>query len=148
AINTYENFILLCANHHVMVDDEPRKYTKEILRELKFRHETRINSAALSRESFALVADFYLEVAEMMAEQACFDQWRSWAFGLTDGYPPHIKEHFFRQLDRLADYLEGCNYPVEVARLPWAFKNYCRVYRDFASHLSWNGHPDDNIPNR
>lgn len=40
------NLILLCRNHHAIVDDRPQYYTVERLRQMKLDHENRIEKAA------------------------------------------------------------------------------------------------------
>jgi len=35
----FDNLILLCANHHILIDDDDVTYTVEVLREMKRRHE-------------------------------------------------------------------------------------------------------------
>lgn len=41
-LNSYENLILLCPNHHRLIDSFPEKYKSEILKEMKHNHEIRI----------------------------------------------------------------------------------------------------------
>lgn len=43
-INAYENLILLCANHHAEVDQNPNYYTVEKLQKIKSEHEKNIAS--------------------------------------------------------------------------------------------------------
>jgi hypothetical protein len=38
-VNTYENLLLLCRNHHKLVDDQPETFSEPILRRLKANHE-------------------------------------------------------------------------------------------------------------
>lgn len=42
--NTYENLILLCANHHIIVDRDPATYTVEKLLQIKKDYESYIDS--------------------------------------------------------------------------------------------------------
>ncbi len=49
-INRYENLILLCANHHLEVDNQPNKYTAEFLLQLKADHELWISEQLVSQE--------------------------------------------------------------------------------------------------
>ncbi len=42
--NSYENLILLCANHHTEVDQNPNHYTVELLHKIKSEHERTIAS--------------------------------------------------------------------------------------------------------
>ena len=43
-LNSLDNLILLCRNHHGIVDSQPEHYTAEMLREWKREHETRESS--------------------------------------------------------------------------------------------------------
>ena len=36
----FENLVLLCANHHRVIDDDPEKYSVEVLQEMKRAHES------------------------------------------------------------------------------------------------------------
>lgn len=46
----YENLILLCPNHHKLIDVlEPDRYTVEVLEEMKYGHEQRRNWASEAR---------------------------------------------------------------------------------------------------
>lgn len=47
-LNSAANLILLCPNHHGLVDSQPETYTSELLCEWKARHEDRIESLASS----------------------------------------------------------------------------------------------------
>jgi hypothetical protein len=42
-LRSYDNLILLCANHHAEIDDDPATYTIEYLRNLKAEHEAWVN---------------------------------------------------------------------------------------------------------
>ena len=41
-INNISNLILMCPNHHKLVDDNPDMYNDELLREMKFIHEEKV----------------------------------------------------------------------------------------------------------
>ncbi len=44
-LNSYENLILLCPNHHRLIDSFPEKYEAEILKEMKYNHKIRIRES-------------------------------------------------------------------------------------------------------
>lgn len=46
-INGYTNLILLCANHHTEVDQNPKKYTVEVLHRIKSTHEHWVEQSLL-----------------------------------------------------------------------------------------------------
>ncbi|MBA3715061.1 MAG: hypothetical protein H0W76_21820 [Pyrinomonadaceae bacterium] len=43
--NKHDNFILLCLEHHHIVDSQPRTYSVQVLRQMKYDHEERISRA-------------------------------------------------------------------------------------------------------
>jgi hypothetical protein len=141
-IDAYDNLILLCAVHHKNVDDQPDRWTVEKLRLMKLNHELEIEANAFSGEQRSVLFPFYSHAASVMEEKARFDNWVGWTSNIIEEYPPMINRSFFDQLDSLADQLESLDYPEESARLPWAFRNYCSVYRDFAYFFAMNGHVD------
>ncbi len=49
-INKYENLILLCANHHLEVDNQPNKYSAEFLHQLKADHESWVSERLVLQE--------------------------------------------------------------------------------------------------
>lgn len=56
--HAFGNLILLCAQHHKVVDDEPEIYTAEILFEMKAAHESAKERAELAEDS--LYAQIFL----------------------------------------------------------------------------------------
>ena len=44
----YENLILLCPNHHTLIDKDPNTYTVEILRVIKLNHESKRKDVIVS----------------------------------------------------------------------------------------------------
>jgi hypothetical protein len=53
---SYDNLILMCANHHKVVDDDDESYSVERLRNLKAAHESRASAHSDSNEDDAIVA--------------------------------------------------------------------------------------------
>ncbi|MEJ7837695.1 MAG: HNH endonuclease signature motif containing protein [Thermomicrobiales bacterium] len=50
-VDTYDNLILLCRNHHKIVDDQPNQYTADRLRVIKDLHENRVEDRQDFRDS-------------------------------------------------------------------------------------------------
>lgn len=64
--NQYSNLILLCAVHHKMIDDQPREYTVEYLKNLKTDHESWVKNTLRQFDQEKKTADehyslFYVE---------------------------------------------------------------------------------------
>jgi hypothetical protein len=61
----YDNLILMCANHHVVVDDDPEAYTVERLLKMKIEHENR---------STTLAADDIEQATRLLVDQSVTSQ--------------------------------------------------------------------------
>jgi hypothetical protein len=62
--HAFDNLILLCGNHHKIVDSEPEKYTVELLKDFKDMHE-RDGNIELTQDDVRLVRkliDSYLQI--------------------------------------------------------------------------------------
>jgi len=57
----YDNLLVLCANHHKIIDDDPEAYTVERLTKMKAEHESR--SATLSDEEVDIGTRLFLDQA-------------------------------------------------------------------------------------
>lgn len=64
ARNSHENLILLCPNHHRIVDEDDDKYDANCLRAMKRRHEEWVDQSLNSA-----AADFPFEELELVADQ-------------------------------------------------------------------------------
>ena len=65
--DSYSNLILLCRNHHKLVDDNPGKYPVELLRDMKVEHEKFIKERIDKGEIERLVikdAEFSLDAKD------------------------------------------------------------------------------------
>lgn len=54
--NSYDNLVLMCRRHHVIIDSDPRKYTVEVLKKIKESHEKKYK------------ADFFKVTDEMIKQ--------------------------------------------------------------------------------
>src|SRR5579862_3539800 len=84
----YSNLILLCRNHHKVIDDQFATYTVECLHEMKSAHEKWVQelleefNADEQRDR-----EIYASYVEEFAQRADLDNWRGWISGLfSAGY--------------------------------------------------------------
>lgn len=63
-LNSFLNLILLCPNHHTLIDLNPNKYTKEVLIEMKSKHEKKIDKVLNNNSNWDLNVDqfYYLNI--------------------------------------------------------------------------------------
>jgi hypothetical protein len=77
--NSYENLILLCGDHHKLVDSQPNSYPTDVLREMKLAHERQIKArlrasevgATLKEESLTLTALTVTHVPRFVYSAVC-----------------------------------------------------------------------------
>jgi HNH endonuclease len=64
----YENLILLCANHHKVIDDDPEAYTVERLLKMKADHENQ--AATLAASTIERATHFLVDESVMSLNQS------------------------------------------------------------------------------
>ncbi|MEP1096380.1 MAG: HNH endonuclease [Cyclobacteriaceae bacterium] len=64
-INSYDNIILLCPNHHTIIDKNEKKYDSKVLREMKTKHETRFYENAHLFDDLTQQEDGQINVERM-----------------------------------------------------------------------------------
>lgn len=67
--NSVDNLILLCSNHHDLVDQNEHLYTADVLRKMKLDHEKFIEQMLNGQKQ----SDFQMELQRIFQE-CCFDQ--------------------------------------------------------------------------
>jgi hypothetical protein len=79
--NAYPNLILLCPNHHTMIDNEVTNFPVEQLYVIKSAHEEWVRDRLGSKNEIELIQDeFYATVIDA-TEKAChFDDWEGWMY--------------------------------------------------------------------
>ena len=66
--NSYDNLILLCPNHHAIVDKDPDTYTEECLREMKKRAEDNIAQSLASNQKYSVLEEACDKIAKLLIE--------------------------------------------------------------------------------
>ncbi len=92
--NQYANLILLCAEHHLLVDRQPNTYPVHYLLQLKADHERWVRETLSSEK-----ADLAVEPARSFLGLSCGDavlgQPRAWSAGFADA---QARSHAARRL--------------------------------------------------
>lgn len=130
----YNNLILMCSVHHKLIDDQPNKYTIEILKQMKKDHEQWVNRA-LSLDSKKQKDD---EVYSLYADQWCklidIDNWRGWSSYLLGSGQPSISKEMDENLNILRVWLLNRVWPKRYNDLENAFENF-RIVLESLSRL-------------
>jgi len=86
--DSYDNLILLCKNHHKIIDDQPKKYTVEFLYEIKKKHIEWVKQSLKIDENKQKDLEIYASYIDKWNNLANTKNWRSWtSFILSDGLP-------------------------------------------------------------
>jgi hypothetical protein len=125
--DSYPNLILLCLEHHKIVDDDPGHWTVERLHEMKAAHEAAVESAMSGNERDALEHDLmYSRFIAEWVERVAADRWEQWTSGLL-APTPSIEESSLDMLDQVRRWLFTRPWPQSRPELEDAFENFRRV---------------------
>jgi len=134
--NLFDNLILLCRDHHKIIDDQPDKYTIEELHRVKNEHIIWVRQTLGFDEAKQHDDETYLAIAQRWAELAGLDDWDNFTYLVIFGDSPAVKTERWPQLEALNDWLFSRVYPDRYIELNNAFENFRRVLHDFRGDFS------------
>lgn len=125
--NSYPNLILLCLNHHKIIDDDPETFTVDVLLKMKVAHEEWFESlrspADIRRETGELMM---VDLIEEWERRIALDNWASWVARFLQ-YSLQIDDALLVRLHQLALWLFSRPWPDVFPTLVRAFENMQRV---------------------
>jgi hypothetical protein len=128
--DAYENLILLCLEHHKIVDDDPAFWTIDELRKMKRVHEARVDKAMTIDDRRSLARDVqYALILDEWVKQSRLDEWHLWTNSLLEP-SPCIHAETAKDLYSLNAWLFARVWPGDFAELENALKNFSRVLTD------------------
>lgn len=102
--DSYENLILLCPNHHTIIDKEPTKFTVDKLKTIKKNHELWVQNSLSSPQDLNQLSQelIYAELVDAAIKYCHLNEWDKWTFGTLEPVPvwPHSLPQdifYFRQ---------------------------------------------------
>ncbi len=140
----YSNLILLCRNHHKIVDDTPEKYTVEVLHSMKQEHEEWVRGSLQDYDSKKQRDDeVYATYIEEWTKRVDLDNWSNWSSNLASSGQPMLWKHQYEPLVEVTRWLFGRVWPGRYPELEAAFENFNLVLSDllmtFQSHIEDRG---------
>lgn len=139
--NLYDNLILLCRDHHKIIDDQTDKYSIDELHRIKNEHIIWVRQTLGLDEAKQLDDETYMGIAQKLSDLAGFDDWDNFTYLVIAGDSPTVKSHRLEQLESLHQSLFKQIYPDRYAELNCAFENFRRVLHDFRSVFSLHVDP-------
>ncbi len=136
--NKYSNLILLCRNHHKVVDDQVNTFTVDKLKDLKSQHEKWVRQSLDGFDSERQAArELLADYVEKWVTDGRLNGWEAWTSYMLAERPETTKSDVER-LERLFDWLFKRIWPKEYPNLRAAFENFAFVLKDllfqFKSH--------------
>lgn len=132
--NAYSNLILMCRNHHKIIDDPTngeREYSIERLHQIKRDHETWV------RDQLGLDADkqqdeeYYVQIVDGWEDKCHVNHWLAWSSSILSHGQPAMHADVSDDLDHARRWILNRVWPQRYPSLEAAFENFRRVLEDF-----------------
>ncbi|WP_311268776.1 HNH endonuclease [Sphingobium sp. WCS2017Hpa-17] len=132
--NSYPNLILMCRNHHKIIDSNELTWTVEKLHELKREHNAWVQQLGLDVDRIQDDEDYSILIDDWAA--LChIDTWYTWTSYVLGASRPRIFENVDQDLSAMRIKFIGKILPGRHRSLEDAFANFSRVLADFHSTL-------------
>lgn len=129
--NSYNNLILLCRNHHKIIDAQEGEYTLDRLRKMKLEHEQWVREQLGFDASKQKDDEYYADVIDQWATRTDLDGWNAWSSWVLGGGQPSLECSVDAKLKDLRLWLLARVWPGRYIELEAAFRNFLRVADDF-----------------
>ncbi|MFI6979964.1 hypothetical protein ACIBSV_15415 [Embleya sp. NPDC050154] len=149
ARDAYANIILLCGEHHKVVDAAGgRDFSVEVLLTMKYEHEKKFVSQGVSPQAEAEAAqraEIFVSEWERRVELACWEVWTSW---LLTPSPVMDRERFDR-FSSSARWFAVREWPsMNFPEIQRASKIFCEIWQDLIGVIDKEFRPHRIISDR
>lgn len=131
--NQFDNLILLCRNHHKIIDDQVEKYTVDKLKRMKEDHLAWVQNNLdfdKDRQNDELTYSAYIDEWSQLAN---LENWETWSLSVLSNDQPSIPVDHFESLEELNKYILNRFWPGRYPNLESALQNFRFVLNDFMS---------------
>jgi hypothetical protein len=115
--NKYNNLILLCHDHHKIIDDHPLKYTIEILREYKRKHESKVGQLRGPDEKKQKDDEIYASYIDNVLELVSIESWPIWSSNIVNSAAQKMRSDIYDKLVKLPSYINARVWPQRYPEL-------------------------------
>jgi hypothetical protein len=141
--NIYTNLILLCNNHHKVIDSQENEYTVQRLNEIKQAHEKWVREQLGFDDQKQYDEGIYAGIIDMWSQLVHLDNWDIWIQGLLSFGQPRISVEMDKDLENLRKWLLKRIWPDRYPELNQAFENFRCVLKDI--HELFRKHAEPSI---
>lgn len=129
-IDDYGNLLLLCRNHHKLVDDQVNTYPVDALIDIKKSHEDWVIKTLNYDKKKQDDDEIYLTYLETINDLLSVNNWEVWTSDFMASNSIMTKYHF-ANLSKLVDNLLSRIWPERYQDLEIAFHNFRFILNDF-----------------
>jgi hypothetical protein len=145
-LDSYVNLILLCRDHHKIIDDQYLEYPIERLLETKRDHQNWVDSALEGYDPAKQKdEELYAEFVDTWMELAGIHYWTNWTAYIFLDSTPELPESVAMRLGELDAWLMKRIWPNRYPALDDAFRNFHSVLNDFRRLFSKHAVPRGNL---
>lgn len=133
-IDDYDNLILMCGDHHTIIDDKSNLalFTVEKLQNMKKEHENWVFSKFTFEDKKKLEDDlFYSEYIDNWVKFIYLNHWRNWTYYLLSTDCPSLYSEVNNSLEQLNEYNFTRFWPQRYTELENAFYTFNLIVKDF-----------------
>ena len=142
--NSYRNLILLCRNHHRVIDDlvnGEREYSIARLHRMRDCHEGWVREQLGMDEVKQTDEEYYAEIVDVWEKKCHVDEWQNWSGYILSAAGPQMVNDVDRDIDSSRPWLLSRIWPNRYPSLESAFQNFRLVLDDF--HNTFLSHARD-----
>lgn len=140
--NLYSNLILLCRNHHKIIDAQASEYTVTKLRHMKLEHEAWVEAQLGFDKARQIDEVQYASMIDQWERLAHVDTWTGWTSGSFFGGQPAISVAIDRDLFELRTWLFNRVWSGRCPELESALQNFRFVLDDFQETFRQHARPN------
>jgi len=127
----YDNLILMCKIHHKQIDDQPEKYTVELLHQIKQEHLDWVDKNLTPDADKQKDDEIYASYVDHWSILADIENWKNWTSEIFSAGQPSISVAQFNKLRELNQYILSRVWPGRYEKIEFAYKNFRLVLNDF-----------------
>ena len=145
----YDNLILMCKVHHKQIDDQPKKYTVEVLHKMKETHLNWVKDNLTIDKSKEKDEEIYAGYIDKWVELSGLDNWQNWTSHIFGSGQPTISIERYEKLQQLNEYLLSRIWPKRYSEIEFGFTNFRIILSDFlrvfSIYMKESGSKEDRI---
>ena len=124
----YANLILLCRNHHKIIDAQPGKYTVESLHDMKAVHEEWVRTQLGFNIKKQWDDEHYANIIDTWEKLAHLNEWKAWSSSMLCYGQPRMRSEVDEDLMELREWLLSRIWPHRYKLIENAFQNSGRRF--------------------